>query len=86
MALRYFSMFINNVPKDCKQPFRDSLHRLIHKKEYDNNVIIINYKSWNPIFERDLETIYQADGLHLNNEGYDRLDRAIVKAIIKEKK
>lgn len=86
MALRYFSMFINNVPKNCKQIFRDALRHHIHDNNYDNRAIIIDYQSWNPSFEKDQETIYQEDGLHLNNSGYERLDRAIVKAIIKEKK
>lgn len=86
MILRYISMFINNTPKDCKQLFRDALRRLVHEKNYDNNVIIINYKSWNPDFKRDLETSYQRDGLHLNNEGYKSLDKAIVKEIIKRER
>lgn len=86
MVLRYISMFINNTPKDCKQLFRDALRRHIHKKNYDNSVIIIDYKSWNPDFKRDLETLYQKDGLHLNNEGYKSLDKAIVKEIIKEER
>ena len=81
-ALRHLSMFINKMPKDCKQLFRDALDELILEKAYQKEVSIIRYQTWNDNYSLDLEKLYQDDGMHLNERGYSKLDSAIAKEIL----
>ena len=82
--LRSLSMIINNTPLDCRQLFRDALDELIHEKKYSDKVSIIRYKSWNGNGENDLNHLYRSDRMHLNGTGYDALDIAIAKVILKQ--
>lgn len=85
-ALRYLSMLINNTPKDCKEEFRNILDDLFIEKGYHDKVSIIRYKSWNNDYQNDLRYLYVGDGMHLNTEGYAKLDSVIVDEIIKQLK
>ncbi len=80
--LRRLSMMINNTPLDCKQLFRDELDELIYKKKYSDKFSIIRYKSWNEDGDQDLDHLYRSDGLHLNDNGYAVLDKAITMEIL----
>ena len=80
--LRYLSMFINNMSIDCKQMYRNALDEMIKAKGYQNSVRIIHYLSWNNDYNSDLQILYQSDGMHLNKQGYGKLDSVIVKEII----
>ena len=82
ILLRRLSMIINNMPLDCKQIFRDALDEMIRRKEYQNKVCIIRYKSWDNDYYNDLSQQYLNDGLHLNEQGYSELDSVIAKEII----
>lgn len=81
---RRLSMFINNIPLDCKQQFRDALDELIAEKGYQNKVSIVRYKLWNNDYANDLQDLYIGDQLHLNYKGYERLDSVIAKTIIED--
>jgi len=81
-ALRKISMIINNCPLDCKQLFRDALDKLIKEKEYNNEVSIIRYKTWNANGKKDLNDLFVSDGMHLNENGYAKLDSVIANTII----
>jgi lysophospholipase L1-like esterase len=76
------SMAINNIPVDCKQIYRDALDDLIRKKGYQGKVSIIRYKSWNKNYDKDQNTLYRIDGIHLNDNGNAVLDSIIAKQII----
>lgn len=80
--IRQFSMVINNVSMDCKQQFREALDNIIRVKEYQNEVSIIRYKTWNNNYAKDIIDLYIKDQLHLNDRGYDLLDSMIAKTII----
>ena len=82
--LRRLSIMINNTPLDCKQLFRDALDELIHEKMYSDKVSIIRYRSWNGNGDKDLDNLYRSDKLHLNDNGYVTLDRAITKEILNQ--
>ena len=82
--LRDVTMFINNVPVDCKQMYRDALQELVNQKGYHNKISIIKYKSWNNNYQDDLQHLYLKDGMHLNSVGYAKLDSAIVDVITKQ--
>lgn len=82
--LRRLSMMINDTPLDCKQLFRDALDELFHEKNYTDKVSVIRYKSWNNNGDKDLENLYRSDRLHLNDNGYAVLDRAITKEILNQ--
>lgn len=79
--LRDFSMWINNTPVDCKQLFREALDELVIEKGYQNKVSIIHYQTWNNNFIDDLKRLYIHDGMHLNSQGYDKLDSVIASEI-----
>lgn len=81
--IRRFSMFVNNTRMDCKQQFRDALDEMIRENEYQNEVSIIRYKSWNDNYSKDLGTFYNSDQVHLNEGGFQILDSAIAHEIYK---
>ena len=81
-AFRRLSMFVNSTPLDCKQSFRNALNELIRERDYQGHVSIIRYKSWNNDYENDIKQLYIDDGLHLNEQGYAKLDGVIAKEII----
>ena len=80
--LRKLSMFVNNMPLDCKQQFRHALDELVSTKDYQDRISIIRYQSWNNDFYNDQQNLYRGDGMHLNNDGYNTLDRVIAKEIL----
>ncbi len=80
--VRRISMWVTNTPMDCKQMFRDALDELISEKGYQDKVSIIRYKSWNNDYFNDLKHLYLDDGLHLNEQGYAKLDSVIAQEII----
>lgn len=80
--LRRASMLITDTKMDCKQDFRNALHELIQEKGYQDKVDVIHFKEWNNNYQNDLRTYYIADGMHLNQEGYLRLDSIIVRHIL----
>lgn len=79
---RDISMYINDTPVDCKQMFRDALDELFIEKEYQDQISIIRYQSWNSNYAHDLNALYLLDGMHLNNIGYLALDSAIINTIL----
>ena len=66
----------------AKKTYRDVLDELIRKKDYQDKVSIIRYKSWNKDYDRDLKTLYLIDGVHLNEHGNHVLDSVIATEII----
>lgn len=82
--IQRFSMFVNNTEMDCKQQFRNALDEIIKEKKYESMVSVIPFKSWNKDYNKDLNTIYNNDQVHLNERGYQLLDSVIVKEIYKD--
>ena len=56
---------------------------MIHEKGYQDRVSIIRYKTWNNDYSSDLEHLYSHDHLHINENGYAKLDSVIAKEILK---
>ena len=81
-GLRFLSMLVNNTPIDCKQDFRDALDELISSRGYQHRISIVRYKSWNKDYLNDLNQKYLEDGMHLNNNGYAKLDSVIANVIL----
>ena len=80
--LRKLSMYVNNMPLDCKQLFRNALDELVNTKEYQDKISTIRFQSWNNDYYNDQQHLYRGDGMHLNNEGYKTLDSLIAKEIL----
>ena len=80
--LRHLSMFVNSTPLDCKQQFRYALKELVNNKSYNDKISIIRYQSWNSDYNNDQQKLYQGDGMHLNDDGYQILDSVIAKEIL----
>ncbi len=81
-TLRRLSMFVNKIPLDCKHLFRHALNELVNAKNYQDKISIIHYQSWNNDYNKDLESLYRGDGMHLNDLGYQVLDSLITKEIL----
>ena len=82
-VLRRISSLISGSKIDCKQLFRNTLDKLISEKGYTNKISIVRYETWNKAYRHDLEAIYQKDGMHLNEYGYNVLDSAIAREILR---
>lgn len=80
-VLRDTYMYFTGYPKDCKNMFRTSLNDMINKKGYNDKVSIIRCKSWNNNYSEDLSSLYQEDGIHLNDAGYEKLDCQIAQTV-----
>ena len=79
--LRQVSMLLTRTPMNCKEHFRHVLHELITEKGYEDKVSILSCISWNGNFSDDLKHLYLNDGMHINVNGYERLDATIVKIV-----
>lgn len=79
--LRPFSMLVTGTPINCKEKFRQAFNELIREKSYGNKISIIRYKSWNSNYSEDLNNLYSKDGIHLNENGYAKLDSCILAII-----
>ena len=78
--IRLISMLITGSEKDCIESYRKAVKQLIGNNSYDN-IIYINYESWNPKGYQDSRQIYTPDMIHLNEYGYSILDSCIAKEI-----
>ena len=81
--LRRFSMFVTGTPLECKQEFRNTLKSIILEKNYQDKVDLIGIQEWNSHYIEDLKTYYVGDGMHLNQNGYKKLDSCIAQHIIR---
>ena len=81
--LRHISSYINECPLDCKDLYRNTLNNLIIEKNYKDSVSVLQYRTWNNNFLQDQQELYLNDGMHLNENGYMVLDRAIATEITK---
>ena len=82
-VLRHISSYINECPLDCKDLYRNTLNNLIIEKNYKDSVSVLQYRTWNNNYLRDQHKLYLNDGMHLNENGYTVLDRAIASEIAK---
>ena len=80
--IRRISMWVTNTPMNCKQLFRDALEEVIIENGYQDKINVIKYQTWNNNYSYDLKHMYLDDGLHLNEQGYAKLDSAIAKEIM----
>ena len=74
-------MLITCTQMDCKRDFRNALHELIKEKGYQDKVDVIQFIEWNNNYQKDLQMFYCSDGMHLNQEGYIKLDSVIANHI-----
>lgn len=74
------SMLTTCTEKNNIESYRKAFKQLISDNTYDN-IIYINYESWNPKGYQDSRQIYTPDMIHLNEYGYSILDSCIAKEI-----
>lgn len=82
--LRRFSRIINGTSVSCKKDFRQAFDNLLREKEYKDKVHVITYKTWNSDYTKDQKTLYESDGVHLNEKGYAKLDSCIIETCMKQ--
>ena len=81
--LRYITMFFTRTPIDCKQLFRNELDTLVATNNYRDRIDIIRSREWENSSYKPT-SLYQTDGMHLNDFGYKVLDSCIAKHIIEK--
>ena len=81
--LRKTSTFITGSLTDCKQTFRNALSDLINE-DNEWRISILKYQEWNNDYQNDLKSYYLSDGMHLNKNGYDRLDSCIAQHVFRK--
>ena len=75
--LRYLSMTITKSNINCLNAYRSALECRLKETGLDKQIIYIKGTDWN-----DNYTLYQSDCLHLNDDGYLKLDTCIAQYII----
>ena len=76
--LRILSKCLSGMPINCKKELRQAFNEILYKKEYEDKVHVIRFKTWNSNYAKDLKTLYVDDGIHLNEKGYAKLDSCII--------
>ena len=81
-VLRRFSRLVTGTSVNCKKDFRQALNNLLTESEYKDKVHVIRYKAWNSNYKEDQITLYEDDGVHLNEKGYAILDSCIAEICV----
>ncbi len=83
VKLQYLaSMFITWSKMDCIEDYRKAYRDLVDEQGWNNQVITVSYRDWNPDGYRDKRDIYDGGLMHLNAKGYLILDTCIANKII----
>lgn len=80
-ALR--SMLWTCSPIDCIENYVAAYDNMIDEMNWQDKVITIRKKQWNPDGYRDKRGLYLEDRMHLNEKGYYYLDSCIASEIAK---
>ena len=83
VKLQYLaSMFITWSKMDCIEDYRRAYKDLLDEQGWNDQVITISYKDWNPDGYKDKRGLYDGGLMHLNPKGYLVLDTCIAQKII----
>ena len=81
--LRYLALILIERSKlDCIDEYQSALVDLIHDNKWENDVVTIHSRDWNPDGYRDIRDIYTDDLMHLNEKGYMILDSCLSNHVI----
>ncbi len=75
----YLMLTWNNQGED----YQSALRKMLAETKLEDSILYISSKQWNPRGATDT-TMFLSDNLHLNLEGYQRLDSCIASEIIKD--
>lgn len=76
------SMLWTQSSIDCIDSYSNSYNDLIIEQQWQNNVITIRRNDWNPQGYKGQKELYTSDRMHLNQDGYLRLDSCISSHIV----
>ena len=83
VKLQYLaSMFVTFSKMDCIEDYRRAYKDLLDEQGWNDQVITISYKDWNPDGYKDKRGLYDGGLMHLNSKGYLVLDTCIAQKII----
>lgn len=83
IKLRYLvSMLLTWSKMDCIDDYRKEYNNLLEEQDWNNIVITIYSKDWNPDGYKDKRNLYDGGLMHLNAKGYLVLDTCIANKII----
>lgn len=64
--------------------YRDALYKMLQGNQLMNQIIFIPLKEWNGDCVEINHSLFMSDKIHLNQEGYERLDTSIATAIVRD--
>ena len=76
------SMLWTQSSIDCIDSYSNSYNDLIIEQQWQNDVITIRRNDWNPKGYKGQKELYTSDRMHLNQDGYLRLDSCISSHIV----
>ena len=83
VKLRYIrSMMINHEPMDCVASYQKAIRELLDEQHWNDSLIYIDNKSWNPLGYKDARNLYDGGQMHLNERGYLVLDSCIAQSVV----
>ena len=78
------SMMVNNSSIDCIDDYRIGLAHTIQEKQWEQRIIYIRVKDWNPLGYKDERNLYDGIQMHLNSKGYEVLNHHIAFSIMSD--
>lgn len=83
VKLQYLaSMVVTWSKMNCIEDYRKAYYELLNEQGWNDQVITISYKDWNPEGYKDKRNLYDGGLMHLNAKGYLVLDSCIAHKII----
>lgn len=83
VKLQYLASMLLSLSKmDCIEDYRKVYYELLGEQDWNDRVITIFCKDWNPDGYKDKRDLYDGGLMHLNAKGYSVLDSCISQKII----
>jgi len=83
VKLQYLaSMVVTWSKMNCIEDYRKAYYELLDEQGWNDQVITLSYKDWNPNGFKDKRDLYDGGLMHLNTKGYLVLDTCIANKII----
>ena len=83
IKLQYLvSMLLTWSKMDCIDDYRKEYNELLDEQDWNNKVLTVYSKDWNPDGYKDKRNLYDGGLMHLNAKGYLVLDTCIAYKII----
>ena len=84
-AYNLLSDFVKSTMSGCRmysyRGYREALRRMLDDEQLAGKVVLVGMEDWNDGSPAIDEKLFLSDRIHLNHQGYQRLDASIARAI-----